>query len=166
MKSKGFVNIFVVILLLIVFASAVAIAYLLGSGRLKWNGSNQISSPSPTVANTSTPSPAPTPTNKPGWKVYKSEKYGFEISYPESYQALDDKENLYGWPKGVVLFYNGGQAYDVVIEAWNSQSEYESKYPSGANLTVRKIGNKYITILDSTQEEGNSEVIATFKAID
>lgn len=162
MKNKGFVSFFVVILLLIVFVGVVAIAYFFGSGKLQWNGGKQNPSPTPTLIASSPP--IPTPTVKPGWKVYKSEKYGFEISYPNTYQALDDKNNLYGWPKGVVLLYNGGQAYDIAIEAWDNPSEYQSKYPSEANLTVRKIGGKYITILDSTQEEGNAEVISTFKA--
>jgi len=165
MQRKGFINLFVVILLLIVFVAVAAIAYFFGSGKLQWNGGKQIPSPTPTLI-AGTPTPIPTPTAKPGWKVYKSERYGFEISYPNTYQALDDKDNLYGWPKAVVLLYNGGQAYDIAIEAWNSQSEYQSKYPSQANLTVSKIGDKYITILDSTQEEGNSEIIATFKALD
>lgn len=118
--------------------------------------------PCPTII----PSPTilPTPTVKAGWTSYKNEEYGFEISYPEKYEIVDDK---YGWPKAVVLLYDGGQSYDLAIEAWDSVSEYETKYKSGTeNLTVKKVGEKYITLLNMNFEEEVDEIIATFKIVE
>ena len=95
------------------------------------------------------------------WLSYDNTEYGFSISYPNNYKALDDSENLYGWPNAVVLLYGGGQSYDIVVEAWDSKAEYESKYPS-EELVVSKIGDKYITVADITKESENTEIIESF----
>lgn len=128
-----------------------------------------IISPQPTVGTPISLTPTATPsaiTKVPaGWETYANTQYGFEISFPKPYQALTDANSLYGWPNGVVLIYNGGQSYDVVVEHWNTKAEYESKYASQMqNLTVHKIGNQYITLLDSTNEPLNDQIIATFTA--
>jgi len=115
------------------------------------------------------PLPLPeVPELEEGWLRYENSEYGFAISFPETYQALDDEENLYGWPNGVVLIYNGGQAYDIAIEAWDSEGEYLAMYPAdnpNYDYQVEQIGDKYLTILDATKEEGNAEVIATFEVL-
>lgn len=121
---------------------------------------------------TQSPLPSPTPNsnlesnqntnNKPGWLTYTDSQYGFSISYPEGYKPLTDKENLYGWPDGLVLFYKGGQSYDIAVEVWNSEAAYKQKYPN-ENLTAYKLGDKFITLVDLTKEEENQEIISTFK---
>jgi len=128
--------------------------------------------PSPTPSQSSLPSPLPPTQSSPSsvipsdWQTYKNTTHGFAISYPPTYQALDDANNLYGWPNGVVLLYNGGQSYDVIIEVWNTQADYQAKYSSGNfDLTVKKIGNKYLTLLNSTQEDQNSAIISTFESL-
>lgn len=155
---------------------------LLGIGLLggySLRGNNQ-TSPTPTPMQQISPTDKPITTIQPAspsvspsgtktpvdWLTYKNNKYGFEIMYPKTYQALDDKDSLYGWPNGVVLLYNGGQSYDIAIEAWDTQAEYEAKYNQSQgnfNIIVKKIGNKYITILSSTDEPENAGIIATFK---
>jgi len=116
-------------------------------------------SPAPTVITTPTEAAIPA-----DWQTYKNTAYGFEISYPKTYQALTDKDNLYGWPNAVVLLYNGGQSYDIPIEIWDSKQAYEAKYSSQiGSLIVKQIGSKYLTILNATVEPGNAAVIATFK---
>lgn len=127
----------------------------------------------------STTALTPTPTTQPettepeettnipaGWLTYTNEEYGFAISYPSNYQALDDANNLYGWPKGIVLFYGGGQSYDLPIEVWNTVAEYESKYPTQMdNLTVHQVGSKYITLLNANFKAEVDQIIATFRTI-
>ncbi len=100
------------------------------------------------------------------WKTYTSKKYHFQISYPPEYKALDDAENLYGWPHAVVLLYNGGQSYDIPIEVWDTADAYKQKYGTGNyKYVVKQIGGKYITILNATDLESNEAVIQTFKEV-
>lgn len=115
--------------------------------------------PSPTVQ----PTIAANNTNIPsGWVTYTNTSYGFSISHPPQYKELTDKDNLYGWPKAIVLLYSGGQAYDIAVEAWDNESEYKSKYPT-QQYAVKKIGNKYITVTGFTEDV--QQIIATFKEI-
>jgi len=169
MKQKGSLLIITIIVLAII---GIAAAYYFGTQSTKTEVA-QTPPPNPTPVYTFTPTSEVSPTQSveestipAGWSTYVSSEYGFEISYPSSYQTLDDSENLYGWPNGVVLFYKGGQAYDVAIEAWDTQTEYEAKYgTNNSNLTVHTVGNKFITLLDNTQDAENSDVIATFTPI-
>lgn len=109
--------------------------------------------------------PAPTPPTSTSL-TYKNNVYGFQISYPSNFKALDSKNDLYGYPEGIVLIYSGGQAYDVVVEAWNSQAEYQTKYSSNlSDVTVLKIGEKYITAYDGTHNPENAAIIASFKLL-
>jgi hypothetical protein len=99
-----------------------------------------------------------------GWLTYTNTQYGFEISYPEDFKALDDAENLYGWPDAVVLFYAGGQSYDMPVEVWDTKTEYENKYSTQIdNLTVKRVGDKYITLLNMNRQAEVDQIIETFK---
>jgi len=99
--------------------------------------------------------------------LYENSEYGFELWYSPEYKVLTDSENLYGYPHGVALLYRGGQAYDLIIEVWNTQAEYEAAYASRmSDLTVIQAKGKFITILDNTLTPENQEIIATFKATD
>lgn len=113
---------------------------------------------------TSSPSPTPTSVVPSGWLTYKNDAYNFEISHPDSYKAQTSKEDLYGYPKGILLLYSGGQAYDIVVEIWNSKAEYEQEYgPRVSDLTVFESNGKFITILDNTGTAENKEIIKSFK---
>lgn len=97
---------------------------------------------------------------------YTNPEYGFEVSYPESYQLMTDNENLYGYPNGVALLYQGGQAYDLVIEAWDTEAAYQSAYGTRvSDLKVIENKGKYITILNNTQEPENAAIVASFKVV-
>lgn len=125
--------------------------------------SNSEQPPVPTAAPPLPTEAPPGPSIPPGWSTYRNDQIGFEISYPATYQALDDANNLYGWTKGVVLLYNGGQSYDIVIQLWDSQMEYESELSAQmGNVTVQQVGNQFLTITNITQEPENPAVIATF----
>jgi hypothetical protein len=97
-----------------------------------------------------------------GWKTYKNETYGFAISYPDGYQVLTDATNLYGWKNGVVLFYAGGQSYDLVVQAWNSAAEYEAVYKNEPRLTIKQVKGKYVTLLNQNNDRNVDEIIKTF----
>ena len=158
-KKKGFTEVIVVIILALIGIGA---AYYIGTQNQKVNEGPE-TSPTPTLSPTNTPTPTEESSIPAGWLTYENSEYGFEISYPSTYEALDDQNNLYGWPNGVVLLYQGGQAYDVVIEAWNSESEYMDKYSTSlGDVTVKEYEDGYITLLDNTQETMNPQVISTF----
>ncbi len=126
------------------------------------------STPVPTASAEAVPSIAPTPTPastpKTGWKVYKNTQYGFEFMYPESYQVLTDSNNLYGWPKAILLLYKGGQSYDMAVELWNTEAEYKAKYTDTSSYTAFKTKDgKFITLLNANKDTEVSEIITTFK---
>jgi len=167
--------------LLYIICGALLLGFGLLGGYIIGNKQQSIPASSPSfapqqISPTTIPSPTPIPTQPlptntvsvttapSDWLTYKNSTYGFEIMYPKTYQALDDKNNLYGWPNGIVLFYNSGQSYDIVIQVWDTKQEYEKAYPQGSyDLTVKQINNKFLTIVNLTKEPQNSEIIATFK---
>jgi hypothetical protein len=164
-KQKNFIlGVVTVLLLSAVFGAA----YYFGTQTRQLSDQETgTPSPSPTLTAESAPSEEEEVSIPSGWQTYRNEEYGFEISYPESYQALDDEENLYGWPNGIVLIYGGGQSYDLPIEVWDTASEYENKYQAQmADLTVKKVGTRYITLVNVNHEEEVDDIIATFKVID
>ena len=152
----------------LVLAILVVVWFAGGSNLIKKNTSvTPTNSPIVTLAPETviaTPTPVPTiagPVIPAGWQTYTNTQYGFTISFPAKFKALTDKENLYGWPNGVVLIYGGGQAYDIVIEVWSSEAQYKAKYP-GETLPVYQVNGKFLTIADQTKSSENAAIIATF----
>lgn len=98
--------------------------------------------------------------------TYTNEKYGFELTYDAPYKVLVDKDNLYGYPNGVILIYKGGQAYDIVVEAWDTKAAYEKQYSSQmAKVTVLENKGKFITFFDNTESDGNNKIIESAKTL-
>lgn len=165
--KRGSIQIILLILLIIV-----SVAFAIYFGTQQKNASlsqepqnqNYLEEKSPMI---STPAPTPVPTSNipSSWNTYRNEKYSFEISYPSTYKVLDDDNNLYGYPNGIVLIYGGGQSYDLVLEHWSKQSDYENKYRNQPNLTIKKIGNDYISLFNTNFEAEVDEIIKTFKII-
>ncbi len=107
-----------------------------------------------------------TPTVAVSGKSYSNEKYGFELTYDTPYKVLVDKDNLYGYPNGVALIYKGGQAYDIVIEAWDTQAAYEKEYSTRmADIKVIKGGGKFITFLNNTTSAENKKIIESVTSL-
>lgn len=120
-----------------------------------------VSSPTATTtAATATPNP------HPDWETYTSQDHGFKFSYPPEFEALDSVDDLYGWPDGVALLYKGGQAYDIPIEIWDNQSDYQTKYQNRlSELEVKQINGKYVTFLNNTDNQFFQEIVNTFEQI-
>lgn len=165
MKQKG--NTLVIVLILLV---ALGVIGLLVYQNMQLKKKVATPAPQPTtfasIAPTLAPTKAPTPTAslKPGWKLYQNSQYKFEFSHPAEYKILTDSENLYGWPKAILLLYKGGQSYDMPVEIWNTEAEYKAKYTDSSNLNVFKTtGGKFITLLNANNDPEVDEIISTFK---
>jgi hypothetical protein len=163
MKQRG--NTIVIVLILIIAAAAVG---FLVYQNMQLRKQTATPSPVPTASVSIVPTPGPTqtpsPSLKPGWKLYQNEQYGFEFSYPESYKVLTDSENLYGWPKAILLLYKGGQSYDMPVEVWDTEAQYKAKYINTSDLTVFKTKDgKFITLANPNKDPEVSEIISTFK---
>ena len=120
------------------------------------------------VKPTATAAPATVkPTSAPAsGSVYKNDTYGFQISYDKPYRLLTSKDDLSGYPKGVALLYTGGQAYNIVIEVWDNESDYKTEYASRLmDVTMIKSKEKYITLLNNTGEPMNQKIIDSFKLV-
>jgi len=99
-----------------------------------------------------------------GWPIYENIEYKFQISYPEQFNALDNADSLYGWENGIVLFYDGGQAFNIVIQWWNSEEEIESKFPGMMEQVVTyKVYDKFLTIFNITGEPQFEEIVNSFR---
>lgn len=111
----------------------------------------------------SSPSLRPSPAQV-SQSSYKNDTYGFELTYAAPYRLQTSKEDLYGYPHGVALLYSGGQAYDIVIEVWDTEAAYKTEYgPRVSDLTVLQNKGKYITILDNTGSSENKQIIESVK---
>ncbi len=111
-------------------------------------------------------SPQPSPDAYADWQVYVNEEYGFQFSFPEGFEALSDENNLYGWPQAVVLLYEGGQAHDIPVEVWDSETEYKDKYQNQlSELVVKEVNGKYITFHNNTGVDLFDEITASFKKL-
>jgi hypothetical protein len=160
-RKNGFTEVIIVVIIALV---GVGVAYYLGTQNQNIVKKREASpTPTQTLASSPLPSPGAQSEIPEGWLTYENSEYGFEISYPDTYEALDDEENLYGWPNGIVLLYSGGQAYDIAVEVWDTESEYMDAYSARMDdTTVKEFDEGYITLLDNTQEEDNLEIISTF----
>ncbi len=84
MKQKGFAHLIILVVVLLILVSLV-VFYFMSKSDKKLPVPHQIS-----VQNTPIPPASPTPTPSP-WKIYKNDKYGFELTYPKEGVALGEK---------------------------------------------------------------------------
>lgn len=111
------------------------------------------------------PSATPTQVFNDGL-TYTNDAYKFKLNYEAPYRVLTSKDDLYGYPNGIALIYAGGQAYDVIVEVWNSKAAYESEYAGRlSELKVIESAGKFITFLNNTSSAENQEIIDSVKMI-
>jgi len=106
-----------------------------------------------------------TPTSVPNnLATYKNDTYKFELNYPKEYDLLTTKDDLYGYPNGILLLYNGGQTYDVVVEVWNTKAEIENAYSfMMQNVTIYEVNGKFISLLINSDNAETQAIKNSFK---
>lgn len=185
LKNSGFSAILILVLVVILTA-VIALAYFIFfkkpdtavPGTQNTPIKQMEGAPSSSPSNVPTPSPStpvtspsssassPSPSPVSDLSVYKNDKYGFEISYAKPFKALSSKDDLYGYTNGVVLLYTGGQAYDVVVEVWDTKAAYESEYQFRlSDVTVFESKGKFVTLLDNAKTPESKKIIESFKLL-
>lgn len=98
------------------------------------------------------------------WQTYTDKVYGFEIKYPNNYRIVQN-DPYYSNNDILLIDTNDGVSYGVVIEVWNTESEYLNKYhvSEGVPLTVKKHSGKIFTLYQASQYEENKQIISSFK---
>lgn len=113
-----------------------------------------------------TPKISATPVINTTAMLYKNDTYGFELQYEKPYRVLTDADNLSGWPHGIALIYAGGQAYDIVIQSWATESAYKEEYKNRlSDVKVINHNGLFITVLDNTKEPGNQKIIDSIRVL-
>ncbi len=88
---------------------------------------------------------------------------GFSLRHPENYKTATDS----AWKNSSIILYTGGQVYDLVVQVWNTEDEYKKffgeTYSGLENMTIQKVGNKIVTLLNQNNSEEVDKIIQSFK---
>jgi hypothetical protein len=87
---------------------------------------------------------------------------GFSVRYPANFKPVTNE----AWENASIILYSGGQSYDLVIQVWDNEEEYKNYYGNSAvlqNMTVHKVGSKYVTLLNQNNTEEVAKIIESFK---
>ena len=160
-RNNGFLVVLLSILLIISVLIAGFFAYQTQKLVKEFN-KDQSETFTPTAIPTQTPTPTVDPTAN--WQTYKNIEIGFEIKHPNEYKQVED---TYGWPNAILLLYKGGQSYDLVVELWDSKTEYLTKYNNEpiTRLVAKQVGEKFVTFLNINDNIEVASIIETFKIL-
>lgn len=97
-------------------------------------------------------------------QTYVNEQFGFSFSYPKKYRATVDKT---GWPKAVVILYDGGQSYNLVVEVAQSAAEYQDlNVTNGIGETIVKSEEDLFIVMRNLNSDPEiSQVIESFRFV-
>lgn len=106
----------------------------------------------------------PEPLVKEGYQKVSDIQNRFTLTYPENYRLVEDKA---AWKNASVILYTGGQSYDLVVQVWNSESEYRGVYGNSYDdfITAKNFNGKYITFLNANKSKEVEEIIKSFEPI-
>ena len=131
MNQKGFANIILVVVIVILVGAVGYFAFVKKSEPIAQQPT-PTQTTNPTGTPTSNPSLTPTAISETAnWQTYRSEKYGFEVKYPQKF-VLD--ENFYGQTEFSVVF---GLPYNQVFGS--NHPVYKSAPSLG--VKVNRLGN-------------------------
>lgn len=93
------------------------------------------------------------------WKTYQVPNTTISLRYPPSYQLVDD---TYGWPRSIILFYDNGQSYELVVEKWTSLADFRRERRRDPDYFT-KVADGYITFYNNNQDPVVAQVLSTIE---
>ena len=100
------------------------------------------------------------------WNTFTSDEENFEIKYPNNFSIVEDQT---GWPNSVLILSKANQVYDLVIESWENETQYKSKYNSGKyinSIKIQSFGTGTYTLFNINNDPQVEEIISTFKFLE
>lgn len=97
------------------------------------------------------------------WNTFTSDEEIFEIKYPNNFSVVEDQIT---WPNSVLILSKGNRVDDLVIESWENETQYKSKYNSGKyinSIKIQTFGTNTYTLLNVNNDPQVEEIISTFK---
>jgi len=146
MNQKGFVNIALIVLLVVVLGGGIGYVILT---RTQETTPTSEQSPTPSPITDQTPAmqnPPTTPVDKTSWKTYRSEKYGFEFRYPEKITPLDTL-NLPELNRNTKLTFNNP---DSILQ---SKKVKTTGFPNHYEIATGLYGGRLIDIKNPVTSE-------------
>jgi hypothetical protein len=110
---------------------------------------------------TQEPQQKPEPIDTSNWKIYRNEKYGFEVRYPNYF----DIRTIKSYPQTVVIFHKSYPDVQLVVDPINVGRESVFDIGAGVSLNDGEFAGKKAKIYNCPEQNECPQQISYSKAI-